>query len=247
MYWSTELGHDAIRQLLSTASPRTDNAVNHISTTVPQRHLPETVASLLSKLPSIAGTQRLHLLVIESANLEAYLQDAITLHVASIGHGNEPTGLNNIGKAIARPVINSSTIPDMLEYIEDLIDVRFGIHLTRWKKAYKLRCAAAHNGGVMTSQQRKKMPDLPVAPGAAITLNWDELKAYLDSAFQMAQMIDERISTRAFHDIEARWVVNEFKKDGVLPTKKELWGMLHTLGFQTIDKKHRERIERDVY
>jgi hypothetical protein len=150
--------------MLAGKSP-TASAVTEIGASFKRNLLPERIDDFINKSDERAGLNRLHLLVICSANLESYLQDAITLYVGGLGYAKGPRKLNDVGEAIAAPVIKSSTVPSMMKYIQELLCLTFGQHLTRWQKGYKLRCGAAHNGGIVTSKVLRDIPDIKLRPG----------------------------------------------------------------------------------
>jgi len=245
LYWTGQLGTEAIARLL-TGKPATDLAVAHIPPAAfVATKIDDTVASLTIALNERRGIERLHLLVISSANLESYLQDSIRLHVANQGHHTEkPRKLTPVGDAIARPVVNRSTIPAMLTFIEELLGIKFGIHLARWKDAYRLRCAAAHNGGVVTSEVRNLCPGQTI--GDNITLDWKRLWDYLASADDIASLIDRTISTDSLRTLELLWFFQEMQQTKTLPARKPAWSLAHKLGF-TISRNGKRTINRKIF
>jgi hypothetical protein len=120
LYWTSQLGVEALRFRLS-AAPGQEFAIDQLGSTVPRGLIPEDVATFLDNLDARQGIQRLHALVICAANLETYLKDAALLHLGSQGHAKAPYVLNKVGAATGQPILKSSTVPDMLAYAEELL------------------------------------------------------------------------------------------------------------------------------
>lgn len=246
IYWTGELGRELIR--------RGPNGVNNdaqaiavLGVNIEQKKLPETAGELTAVLDERAGVERLHLLIVCAANLESYLQEITKLHVAAIGHCNAPNSLSDVGKALARPVVNSSTLPDMIGYLESLLAISFDIHRQRWFRGFRLRCSAAHEGGVVTGSTLQKMPDIGLVLGSKIVLSWIDLKDYLHSAHEIAVRIDKRVSNGPVRILEAEWLLYEWQKAKILPPKKEVWTKVHALGVPKIPRNVQQRLEAALY
>lgn len=247
IYWSWQLGLNAVRNLTANAQS-SDFVVDVVGTDFKRGMIPDTCQEFEDREDARTGVFRLYLLLICSANLEAYLQDSIRLFVANSGHATGPFKLDAVGEAIARPVLNSSTVPSMLKYIQDLTDITFGEHLTRWQKAYKLRCSAAHNGGFADEKTKKNIPDLKIDAGEAITISWNQLITYLSSADEIAAFIDSKISTPKLRSLECEWELHRLKADGKLPAnKQDLWMFAHSEFSGHVLRKEKLRIERELY
>ncbi|WP_143096970.1 hypothetical protein [Myxococcus fulvus] len=222
--------------------------VDELNPYFPRSQFSETVQQVQSALEERAGVERLHLLVIGTANLEAYLQDATRLYVAALGHDAGGGQLTPVGAALARPIVRSSTVPDMVSYLQELLKINVSKHLDRWKVAYKLRNAAAHNGGIATARVLRDIPTVKVPRNQSITLSWKELMGYLESADAIAEEADKAISLLSgVHLIEAVWLIEEWKSSSVLPLKKDLWRDLHRLGFPKFSKARKSEIEAKFY
>src|SRR5262249_37511144 len=161
------------------------------------------------RLEERAGVGRLHLLMVASANLESFLQDAVRLHIGALGHARAAFRLDAVGDAMARPVVGSSTVPDMLKYTEGLLGLDLSAHRERWREGYRLRCAAAHNGGVVTTRVQRELPTLELELGAQLVLDWPELLGFLRSADEAAASIDRRVASPEARALEARWLLEE--------------------------------------
>src|ERR1041384_5738824 len=107
-------------------------------------------------LPVFAERNRLYLLVIYTAFLESYLKEITFSYTSSRGQLlnlsdiTQPLKLAPVGEAMASPILKSSTVPAMINYASKYYDIDFGENAVQWNKIYKLRCIAAHNGGVAT-------------------------------------------------------------------------------------------------
>jgi hypothetical protein len=246
LHWTNELGRYAIRQALLGRNA-TDYAIDAMGTPFPRGMLPDTVDQMLNALDLRAGNERLNLLVIYAANLEAYLQDVVRLHVSALGHSTGPEVLTPIGKAIAHPVVNKSTLPTMIEYTGYLLDVNYGIHLDHWKIAYKLRCAAAHNGGVVTARTLKDIPSLKLQEGDRIRLSWQELMNYISSADEIASLTDMAVDVPKLHQMERDRVLKEWSEAKKVPPKKDVWKILNKMGLPAATRKEKDAIEKLYY
>jgi hypothetical protein len=246
IYWTWQLGIDAVKKVASLKKG-TDFIVDAIGPHFKRGMLPDTCDEFAAREDDRTGVFRLYLLVMCSANLEAYLQDVIRLHVGAQGHAIGPMKLTKVGDAIAKPVIRSSTIPDMLDYIESLVGVDFGKHRENWQKAYRLRCAAAHNGGFVDGQIKKKIPDIGFDEGQSIKLDWDQLITYLSSADEIAAFVDSKVSTKELRELELEWRLHEIKSQGKLPSRKDLWAFVHAAFGESVPSKAKARIELNLY
>jgi hypothetical protein len=167
--------------------------------------------------------------------------------VGAKGHNKGDSKLDPVGEALARPVIRSSTLPDMLKYTEDLLGITLGPSLTAWQKAYKLRCAAAHNGGRVTAKVLKDIPDIGGPIGSQIVLSWNDLRGYFSHADKIAGEVDRVVATKHARELEAEWLLESWKTQGKLPKKDQIWVQLHELGFAKIDKKTKAAITLKLF
>jgi hypothetical protein len=135
----------------------------------------------------------------------------------------------------------------MIKYLESLLSIDFGVHRARWVKGYKLRCEAAHEGGVVTGSTLKVIPDLGIALDEKIVLSWPELKDYLYSAYEMAAEVDHKISKGPLRLLEVEWLLGAWKDAEMLPPKHEVWKKVHSLGCPKIPKSLQRKLERALY
>jgi hypothetical protein len=248
LYWTYLLGQDAIRQLLA-GKEGAAYAVDLIQRSFARTMLPETVDDLLNHtLAERSGIERVHLLALCSANLETYLQEAIRLHVANLGYSKGPEKLSAVGDALARPVVHSSTVPNMVGYIQEFLAVDLGKELGLWRRAYKMRCAAVHNGGFVTPRVLKDIPDIGLGLGDRITLDWPTLKSYLIAADQIAVKVDRTVASDKLRALEVEWFLSDLKAIGKLPPQEKVWEVLsQQWGVQQISQDWKRRIEKKVY
>jgi hypothetical protein len=238
---------EALRSRLVPAK-QTDYAFDVISPNGFTRlMIPESVEELLANIDERTGIERLHWLSVCSANLESYLQDSIRLYVANLGYAKAPRKLSPVGDALAKPVINSSTVPDMIDYVQDLLDVDLAADLTKWKRAYKLRCAAVHNGGFVTPKVLKDIPDIRIPLGKRITMTWDDLKRYLEAADCIATCVDKKVSSINSRCTEVEWLLAEMKQNGKLPPKQKVWTELGTQWSIIMNKAQKVRVLKTIY
>jgi hypothetical protein len=210
--------------------------------------LHENVDAFLGAAEERLGIHRVHLLVIGCANLESYLQEVIKLHVAAMGYADGPDSLTEVGNAIAKPVLGSSTLPEMIKYAGHLLAVDFGSMLGDIRRAYRIRCAAAHQGGYVSAKTLQQVPDLKLPVGSVITISWTELRRYLKAADRIAGLIDSRVANDESRAYEAESILWSLKERGELPLRKGVWNALaRTYGVQHVSRKLKREVEARVY
>lgn len=230
VYWSSQIGSDAIAQLL-VGKDASDFTLDHISCSFEKKMYPRKVDETLEWLPIFLERTRLHLLVITSASLEAYLKDAVFHHLASTGYVKrpekltDPLKLNAVGEALGYPILGKSSVPEPLKYCEELLGVDYGGYRSTWTHAYRLRCIAAHTGGMVTSKDLKHLKAYDEHD--MIGLSWAELRKAMDAADQIVTITDNKISTQQSRIIEAECVLRALKAKGALPKKHKLWQTMH--------------------
>lgn len=146
---------DCLLEQLNTKNPDAI-ATEEIDCSFEPKMHSQSVRDAIAWLPTFMERNRLHLLVIYTAFLETYLKDITFFYSASLGHIKNihdkdiPIKLTKVGEALASPIIRSSTVPEMIKYASELFDINLGRNAVEWNKIYKVRCAAAHNGGIAT-------------------------------------------------------------------------------------------------
>lgn len=230
------MASDCLQEQLDTKNPTAISA-EEINCSFDSRMHPQTVSETLSWLPTFMERNRLHLLVIYTAFLETYLKEITFFYTASQGHVNNthdktyPIKLTKVGEAYASPILKSSTVPDMLKYAAELFDINFGRNATEWVKIYKVRCAAAHNGGIATPKFLQDISGMPLSLNPReyenIGLTWDELRAAMRYADEIAALIDSKVSNYDIRILETEQILREQNGKGILPNKNKLWQFLH--------------------
>lgn len=252
IYWTSQVGSDGILKLLSD---RADEAftVDEIGCTFELKMYPRKVAETREWLPVFMERTRLHILVLTAASLESYLHEAIFIHLAATGYVVRPTAptealkLNAVGEAIGKPILGRSSLPEPLKYAEQLLTVSFGTHRETWVHAYKIRCIAAHTGGMVNSRHLRDIPNLDYDEFDMIGLEWDELRLAMNAADQIATIIDERISSPEVCLIEAEQLMRIMKAKETLPARQDLWQFMHDKHKILLKRAYKNDLERMFY
>lgn len=172
---------------------------------------PVRASDLASTITSAENTLMLLLIVMCCANLEEYLKLAAEVHVLAQGHHETGTAatLTPVGQAVLAPIARSSTVPDMVKYAEALFDQRLGVELETLRRAYRVRCAMAHSGGIATPKVVKAVPTLKLKVGAPITLDWPFLFETLKATDDVCSKIDQAAMSKLARSFEARRIALE--------------------------------------
>lgn len=226
LYWGYVLSHEATVKCLASAK-LTDYAVDAIGPSFSRGMLAVTVADYIASAEEMLSRTRLHLLVVCSANVEAYLKEITFAHLASKGHSKSHLKLDAIGDALGAPILDRSSLPDPLEYAESLFQVVLGKPRTDWNHFYKLRCALAHNGGVVTARTLREIPTLKLPLNSLIGLTWPELFSALEAADKIVEIIDKKVRCKDLKRSEIAKELAYLKEAKKLPPKKDVWKFLH--------------------
>ncbi|WDF54349.1 hypothetical protein [Mucilaginibacter sp. KACC 22063] len=236
IYWTQQMSADCLKDLL-TGKPATDISTQVIGSSFNWRMHTQTVEETLKWLPTYMERNRLHLLVIYTSFLETYLKEVTFFYIAAQGHVLNPSEKNTqlkltkIGEAISSPILKSSTVPEMLKYAAELFEINFGRNATEWLKIYKVRCAAAHNGGIATPKFLQEISGMPLALNPQvyenIGLTWDELRLAMKYADEIAALIDSKITSYNMRLLETDQTLRELSEKRKLPKKAEIWQFLH--------------------
>ncbi len=255
-YWLQQLGADALLQSLVN-KPSSGYTVKELPGSFEFRMYPATVSETMDWIPTYMNRNRLHLLVVYTAFLESYLKSIAFFYVASLGYiinkdsMNETIKLDPIGKAMGSPIIERSTIPDMLKYASNLFGVDFGKNAADWIKIYQLRCEVAHNGGVATPDFFKKMGGMKMhldpKEFEMLGLTWEELRMYMKAGDDIAATIDLKISAYTIEVLEVEQVMRELYTLGKLPARNSLWQYLHDNYGLKMRGKDKLEVERRFY
>lgn len=236
-YWTQQLATDCLTdRLKGEASNRQPREI--FTCSFDERMYQKTNAEALASLPEFMNQSRLHLLVIFAAYLESYLTESAFSFLLSKGHGenvdnpDKKIKLNKVGEAIGKPLLQNSTIPDMIDYASELFKVELGAHANVWKKMYRIRCAVAHNGGFATPrfiQDIGGSGQLHLRPKIydKLGLTWEELRLALRYGDEIASLIDNKIATYEVRIAEVEILLRELKSVKLLPDKDQLFTILH--------------------
>ena len=256
IYWVQQIGADYLSDILPKLPPDS-NTAKELKCSFDFRMYPATAKETLAWIPTYMDRNRLYLLVVYTAFLESYLKEITFLHLASIGHAsnlgtsNETIQLSPIGKALGAPILRSSTVPDMIKYASSLFEVDFGKNAEDWVKLYQLRCEVAHNGGIATPNFLKKTSGFKLAANPKeyemMGLTWEELRASMKAADEIAATIDIKVASYALCLIETEQALRETKLMNALPKRTELWRYVHDEFGLKIKHKDRPELERKFY
>jgi hypothetical protein len=191
---------------------------------------------ILEGLDDELRTLRLHLLMVSCAHLETYLTEIIPLHLAAVGffdrerlldlavpkqngayvsHARIQSVTNGwpesiplilVGQQLAKPVTNASSLPEMMKYTRQLLEVddgdttAFTKASTLLDEAYDIRNVVAHLGGRPTIKRASKLKALNLDPDEPIPFaDEQKLFRYWDAATTLVDMIDRAaVDTKRF-------------------------------------------------
>lgn len=187
-----------------------DNEKLHIS-------VPDFIASSTEYIAHL----RMLLLVKGVASLEEFTHRYIQYFVIHLGYvGPRYNKINELGEALAKPAM-ASNLFSCLKYVEKLTGCAFGTNLTKVKEAYQIRCAAAHNGGIIDHETAKKLPQFSGQIGKRIELEWNALHGYLKSIHAVALKIEESLNANEVRAVEVNWLLQDlFDANGALTARQ---------------------------
>ncbi len=252
IYWTHQIGVESIIKQTQNANPD-DFIVDVIGCSFDRRMHPKKVSETIDWLPKYLERARLHILIVTSASLEAYLHDITFNFLAAKGYlkhsssNTELLTLNEIGDALGNPILGKSSIPEPLKFAEKLFNIDYGNNRTIWTKSYKLRCVAAHNGGMVMPKTLQQIPDLAIPEFEMIGLDWDELRKSMNAADEIVAMTDYHISSYEITSIEVEQTLRILKKKGKLPPQQKLWTFMFDEFSLMVRKKDKIRLEKLMY
>lgn len=247
LYWGSVLAQEATNKVIAGAAP-TDHVANVVGASFPVGMFSTRVADYATEAAEMLERSRLHLLVVCSANVEAYLQEITFAHLASKGYAPTHLKLDPVGAAIGAPILNRASLPDPLAYAEHLYGIDLGQPKKDWDHFYKLRCALAHNGGVVTSRTLKEIPSLGLPLNTLIGLSWAELFKALSAADQLVEAIDKSVRCQALKRAEIARELAYLKEAKRLPKFKDVWKFLHEeFGLTNIKQPFRDFVQAEFY
>lgn len=257
IYWTMQMSTDCLNSQLLTKNPNSIST-EEISCSFDSKMHNQTVSETLIWLPIFMERNRLHLLVIYTAFLETYLKEITLIYMFNMGYINNLNDISQVmkmtkvGEAIASPILKSSTVPEMLKYASELFDINFGTRGSEWIKIYKIRCAAAHNGGIATPKFLREVSGTPLtlAPQEYdnIGLTWDELRLAMRYADEIAALIDAKITNYNIRILETEQVLRELYSKNILPDEKKIWQVMHDkYGLFPIKKDEKKLFMKKFY
>ncbi len=153
---------------------------------------------------------RLLLLVKACANMEDYLHRIAQIWLVANGYFDAKGSmfLDRRGKALIAPALVSN-LESCLSYLAVLLNADFGSHAGTCGKAYKLRCLAAHNGGIVDHDAIRVFPAMKSDWGKPIRLEWADLQRYLKAITTTCNVIERAIPMRERIQSEVCVIVGE--------------------------------------
>lgn len=211
--------------------------------------LPLTAAEYILACDELIDRTRLQLLMVCSANLESYLHDVTFCYLAGLGHSTAPDKLDEIGEALGKPILGFASVPAPLKYAEKLFKVDLSPHRAKWTHFYKLRCAVAHSGGVMTARQRKELSSMKSLPlHSHIGISWNDLFDAFKSADSIVAIIDEKLRGREIKLAEILRELTFLKQSNSLPSSADVWEFLHkSYGLTGIKQQYQKQVMLAIY
>ena len=246
-HWSTTLAFEVVADRLNTIPPDTF-VVDALRPSFPRNMYPLKTKEMQADMTNYLARLRLHLLVMCCANLEAYLKDITFLHVAGMGHAPDCINLDVVGMALTRPILGSSSLIEPLVYAEELFGVKFGVPLIKWRRFYRLRCTAAHNGGYVTPRTLKELPGIGLPLHAQICLSYRELFEALEAADKIVETIDRKVVCQNLKRAEVARELAYLRDAKALPPRKDAMKFLHEeFGYPKINGALKEFVWKTFY
>lgn len=245
IYWQHVIGSQVVARVLRSAKDG-DLAVSALGISTKQTEWGFTAKETLQSTGAYLDRVRLHLLAICCANLEAFLKDVAFCHVLSLGYKDAPGKLSPSGKALGSPILDRASLPEPLKYAEHLFSISYGAHLARLKRAYLYRCALVHNGGVVLPRTISELSLAPTRLHTRLGYSWADLKAVLESAFEVARTTGRKVSSYNFRLQEVERELCYLKETATLPKDSEVWKYFHDQGFALPRKADRIATLRSV-
>lgn len=179
-------------------------------------HIP--IKQFISENNNHLSHLRMLLLVKGCASLEDFLHRYIKYYAIYSGFvGTNKNKLNVAGDALIKPGMVSNLKSSLL-YIKSLMDLTIdSAKLENISSAYQIRCAAAHNGGVVDHETIRKLPNLQAQIGQRIYLEWPELQNYLQTIHEVASTVEGAIPVKELREIDANWLLQ-----GLFDTNRNL-------------------------
>lgn len=151
---------------------------------------------------------------------------AVSGYLQPRGSKTELLKLTDVGNSLGGPIMSRDSLPEPLKYAEKLFEVDFGTKKDIWVRAYKLRCVAAHNGGMAMPKTLRKIPDLSTPEFGFIGIDWEELKKCMRAGVNIAKILDRKIAGKSgeIQQIEAEQCLRIDASKNRLPGRRDELG-----------------------
>lgn len=206
--YSSKLASDEISKITPT------RGTNFIKDVFPLKdfeneRLHITAKDFIASTDEYVAHLRMLLLVKGVASLEEFIHRYIQYFVIHLGYvGQKYNKINKIGEAVAKPALVSN-LSNCLKYVQELTGCKFGTDMGKVNEAYQIRCAAAHNGGIIDHETANKLPKYKARIGNRIELDWNELHDYLKSIHAVAIKLEVSLPINNVRAIEVNWLLQD--------------------------------------
>ena len=210
LYWCVEYSTKlANQQISNTAESLTGKYLNEILplSDFDNGKLHITASEFMRESETHISHLRLLLVVKACALLEEYLHRQAHYYAIHLGYvGKKFNELNEVGKTMIKPTLVSN-LHESLKYFQHLATLNFGSLMLTIKEAYEIRCAVAHNGGIVDHETARRLPKFNKIIGQRIQINWSELNIYLKAIHDVATKMDECLPVGRIRSIEVNWLL----------------------------------------
>lgn len=152
---------------------------------------------------------RLLLVVNVCAVLEEYLHRYTHYYAIHMGHVD--IKFNRVTEEGCKKIKNVlvSNLQSSLTRFQQLTDCNVTDQIQIINEAYQIRCAVAHNGGIVDREVSQKLPKYKEMIGKRICLSWQELNVYLMAIYDVATQVDECLPVNQIRSIEVNWLLQD--------------------------------------
>ena len=245
IYWQHVIGSKTVIRALQGIEG-SKSAVESLGISTTKQEYGLSVQETIDRADAYLNRARLHILAICCANLESFLHEAAFCYILSLGHKANPGKLTVVGEALGSPILDYNSLPRPLEYSKHLFGVDFGDRDQVIKRAYKLRCAVVHNGGVVLARTKKELKSAQLALNSKLEYSWGELKSVLEAVYEVAAIIEGKINTRTLRLLEVEREYAMLFEAGEIKNPRSFWTYLHELGSFLPNKNERKEIIKAV-
>jgi len=187
----------------------------------------------------------LHLLLLVKAcaSRDDYLGRIAAIWAVIQGYADpsEKAFVDRRGRAIIQPA-TVSNLESALSYLELLLRIKLDGNAGLVGKAYKLRCIAAHNGGIVDQDTLKVFPRMIATLGKPIRLDWKDLPEFLNAIGECCETIEEALPSKEKRSSELKIILHgliQAKVIGPLDEVKARTLLTTTFGFNNLPDRKR--------